>query len=751
MRKKTIAKTAALVMAAMMAGAVVPPAVTAAAQGSVTATSDKNDQAMKAALTTVKKRVTVPEELTEFHYSTSQAYGTKGFTFRWTTPNNAERYKYLEVSIVGDIIVSYDYSVGRNNSYEPRFAKLTEEQILEKAKGYVKQLDPSVADKVKYELGYFSLNLSNATVNIKRYENGVEVKDNRGSVTVDKDTGELQSFSLAWADNAKFDDPKTAKTEAEIQEAYKNLCNLTPYYKLTTDWKTKKVTARIVYDPDMFSEIDAFTGQPSTIWDDMRDADGARLSSVMYAVTEDSLEFDDDASADAGYGEDEVIFTEAELKKIQQDENLLTKEQVTELLKKDKFVALTDDYALDSYNISTVKDPIMVLDYDKGTATPDKEKEEERFYITVNYKIKDALKNSYDGYKYINVQLDAETGEIIYMDKYTRGAELPRLNVAKAKAAADEASKALGKDIIKEYRADEGNDSPVQVWKGRAKTSDGKVVETEEYESSRTFRYNRYVNDIRVSGDGIYVGVDSNGEVTSYRASHTEAAFPSADDILTPEQAFDKLYQQRKFNYYYDGWVAKNGSVKTYLIYRMDSFYLNAKTGKLCYWSGEPISSRVSANDIKYTDIKGIPQEKAILTLQRYGIVLSYENKFDPNAEVTDHEFRDLLASAIGGYAVAYDVEEGAKPPRTLTRELAAVIFAEFYDKGGIAELTGIFKTPFSDVKSTDENIGSIAIAYAKGFIDKGNGIFNGSKKVTRAEAVQMVYDYLLLLSADKK
>ena len=66
------------------------------------------------------------------------------------------------------------------------------------------------------------------------------------------------------------------------------------------------------------------------------------------------------------------------------------------------------------------------------------------------------------------------------------------------------------------------------------------------------------------------------------------------------------------------------------------------------------------------------------------------------------------------------------------------------YDRDGISELKGIYKTPFSDVKSNDENIGAIAIAYAKGFIPKGNGKFNGEQKITRAEAVQMIYDYLV-------
>ncbi|MCH5349998.1 MAG: hypothetical protein J1E40_11790, partial [Oscillospiraceae bacterium] len=629
--KKSISKTAALVMAAMMAGAAMPASMYAVPGLTVSAETSQNDKSMKEALATVKKRVTVPKELSEFTYDTYELYGTKAYRFHWSTPKEAEQYRSLDVSIVGDIITGYDSYNSTRYSNDPQFAKLTEEQLLEKAKGYLKQLSPSVVDRVKLEIGYLSLNSYNARINIQRYENGVKVKDSDGSITLNKDTGELMNFSLAWADGAKFESPAGAKSEAEIKEAYKKLCTLTPYYRISRDWETGKKTTRIVYQPDMTSEIDAFTGEASHIWNDMEAAEGMRLSYLMNATADASadagIDFDEDAIDEEG----EVTFTEAELKKIQQDENLLTNEQIFELLKKDKFVALTDDYIISSYGISSEKTPEMILDVKNGISTPNKEKETEKFYIGLNYKIKDELKTTYKGYKTINVRLDAETGELISMNKYNSDAELPKLNVPKAKAAAEDAAKTYGKAIFGEYVADQNNDKPTGVWSYTV----GKETVT-EYENSRTFRFNRYVNGIRVPDDYINVGMDSNGVVTSYNYHHTDdAAFPSADDMLTTDQAFEKLYQQQKFNYYYDGWVEKNGTIHTYLIYMMDNFYINAKTGRLSYWDGSPKSDRVSASEVKYTDIKGIPQEQAILTLQKYGVVLTTDSKFDPTKEAT--------------------------------------------------------------------------------------------------------------------
>ncbi|MDE6132576.1 MAG: S-layer homology domain-containing protein, partial [Oscillospiraceae bacterium] len=207
---------------------------------------------------------------------------------------------------------------------------------------------------------------------------------------------------------------------------------------------------------------------------------------------------------------------------------------------------------------------------------------------------------------------------------------------------------------------------------------------------------------------------------------------------------------------YYTGWITKDGKVQTYLLYEMDSFYLNAKTGRLCTWNGEPLSDYTNGKEVKYTDIKGIPQEQAILTMQKYGVTVTKENKFKPNEIITQDEFNSLLNAALGGYRSYYydvsDVEEpvdenGTNTIPLTTRTDAAVLFTQKYDNNNIAGLNGIFKTPFSDVKSSDENIGAIAIAYAKGFIPKGDGKFNGEKQITRAEAVQMIYDYLVYIT----
>lgn len=740
-KKMTITKIAAAAMAVMLAGAAVPAAAVMpvyAIGGS--STSDESEVEMKAALTKVKQRVDIPEELTEFTYSTGKSYGTKVFEFTWKSErdiNNAG-IKYIQVSVVGDMITRYEYYDDKERGYssDPTLAKLTEEEILAKAEGYIKQLDPKIAGSVKAEVGSLNLFGNSATVRFKRYVNGILVSGNGGSVTINKNTGVLYSFDAQWWDNADFQSPEGAKTEKEIEEAYKKLCKLTPYYKINTNWETKKKTVRIVYEPDFTSEIDAFTGEASTIWVDMEEAGGTRFYGY-YTATDEAVEEDAAAAVEnpaTGVNADGgVVFTEAELKKIQQDKNLLTAEQVFELLKKDKFAALTDDYEIKSYEVRSSEQDYDIMPLTADSAV-NKQEKKEKFYIDVTFTAKD---KKYKGYKTVYVTMNAETGEMIDMKKYNITTKLEKLNVENAKAVAEAAANQYAKDIMKECHPDVSNDSEVEVWNGG-------------FETSRNFRFNRFVNGIQVYGDYINVTVDSNGVVTDFSCNYTDdVKFPSAD-ILSSDEALDKLYTQRDFDYYYTGWITKDGKVQTYLLYDIDSFYLNAKTGRLCGWNGEPLNDYTNSRDVKYTDIKGIPQEQAILTMQKYGVTVTNESQFKPNEIITKEEFDYLLGSALKGYAedvwyegmdeTAYKAER-AKPA---TRNDAAALFTKMYDRDGISELKEIYKTPFSDVKSNDENIGAIAIAYAKGFIPKGNGKFNGEQKITRAEAVQMIYDYLV-------
>lgn len=121
MKTNTIAKLAAAAMAVMMtvsAGAVpVLAASNSTSSSSASQAEAKKQQAMKTALTAVKKRVKIPDRLTEFDYSMSTSYGTEMFSFTWSDKKTNE---VIYITYANGIILSYEYKDYRNYDSEKR-------------------------------------------------------------------------------------------------------------------------------------------------------------------------------------------------------------------------------------------------------------------------------------------------------------------------------------------------------------------------------------------------------------------------------------------------------------------------------------------------------------------------------------------------------------------------------------------------------------------------------------------------------
>ena len=343
MKTNTIAKLAAAAMAVMMtvsAGAVPVLAASNSSSSSTSSQSEtKKQKAMKTALTVVKKRVKIPDRLTEFNYSMSTSYGTEAFTFTW---RDKEYKESIEIFYANDIILSYNYYDNRDNGKDVKqsFAQLTDAQLIDYAKKAFKMLDPDLANKGKYSVDSIDLFGDTAAVKLDRMENGVAVEGNGGTIVVNKNTGELVSMNIEWFWNGtKFGSTASKLTADEARAKYKSLTTLTPIYRIVSEYNEKtdkyEQKAVLLYLPSFTDEIDAVTGKPSTIWDDMNSDKGIRIFSHNYY---NSMADGVETAADVAYddaGDDGVEFTEAELKEITADEGLLKKDEITALLNKD--------------------------------------------------------------------------------------------------------------------------------------------------------------------------------------------------------------------------------------------------------------------------------------------------------------------------------------------------------------------------------------------------------------------------------
>jgi hypothetical protein len=683
--------------------------------------SKKNEENLKAALTKVKERIEIPAEYSVFKYSNNTYYGENSFNFTWSDSTGNS----IVVTITGDVITNY-YTYGNNygsrTNTKASFAKLSDKELQKKAEEMAKQLNPSIFEKQEIKLDNISLLGNNASFSISRKENGIDVYSNSGSIDINKDTGELISYYLSWWNNAEFADPGSAKTEKEIEECYKKLNTLTPKYKIIHDSETNTDKAILVYVPDFTSEIDAFTGEKSTIWDD-------------YSKSMDTSNYGNSTAGDKGAGTEEIVqdeesiekevtFTEEEKKAIEKNKNLLTKEKIIEIIKADKYINLTKDYLLSSASLNE--------DYANS----------EKYIWTVSYSV-----NTKKEYKYLYVNLDAETGKILNFSKYKgtyddSKAEKKSINVTKANSLATEAAKYYLPDIFDEYKADKKNTE--------------KSASTKNYtEQSRTFIFTRYANDIQVESDYINIEVNSDNEVMGFNYDYHDVDFPS-NKMVSVDYAYSMLFKQKDFNYYYNGFTTLDGKSKTYLIYNMDYFYMNAKNGKLVDSEGNEITETSEGNG--YTDVSGHWAEKYINKLADYGLTLSSDNgKFNPDNAITEEEFQSLLDQIFSSYTIyyGYDVVEDAREENTesksepvkktsITKAEAAKMFVTSMGGSDYANLKGIYKVPFKDVPASREDIGYIAIAYANNFAyvdSKGN--FNPDSKVTRGMAMYLIYRYL--------
>lgn len=703
-------------------------------------TTNKGDEGMQEALIIVKQRIDIPEEFTEFTYNSYTDYNTVYYSFNWSS--NADSYGYgenINVTIAGDIITNY-YSGGDSyyDASNPTLSLMGEEKLIQMAKEHFQKINPGIAAQADFDFSHASLFAKEAIVSISRNKNELPVDNNSGSMSLDKNTGELISFHMSWWDNAEFQDIDKAGVlpVSELLKPYTTLCDLIPAYRPYTDPETGKTSAKIVYSPDFNEYIDAVTGKISRMYQDIADDNNAAYPSIATPTMGSAgieLVEDDVGIEESGAGAP-VRFTEAERKSIEENEKLLKREEAQALLLKDKYLGLNSEYGVQS---SRLYQSTQYLNNKLAAQA------ETRYFWSFNFAIDNNEVN-----KNINVTLDAETGKIESFNKYNGKSSRqvdPVLKIPESQKLANEALQYYLPDIYEKFKENaEQNEAAIEYWGD----------ENQYHTTSRTFNFIRHENDIKVENENVNIGVNSYGEVISFSYNFTEdCAFESPDGVIGEEEAFAGLFAQKEPQLKYTGFITRNGKAKTYLVYVMGSYNLNAKTGKLSdYYGNAPDSPPAEAESKGYSDISGISTEKAINELYRHGITLeTKDGKFEPDKLINEHEFVNLLDTVYSypvplrgmGDLVSPDGQKVEAKP--LSRANSAKLFVTAMGGNDYAELKGIFSVPFPDVDKNSDNIGYIAIAYSMGAINPDSaGNFRPNAGMTRAQAMQFIYNILL-------
>lgn len=708
-----------------------------AADSKTSSQESRETAQLKAAISEVKKRITIPGELTEFDYETETRYGTTYYKLMWYSEKENDYGKLytdksVNVEYFNGFISAYRYyDADKHTSSKPSFAKLTPEEQEKLARKHMKALNPDLKGNMVIERNTDELSLYDRTVyySLWRKENGIYLSGNRGNMEIDRDTGKLLSFELTWWNDAECPDASNMLSEKEVTDIYVSRKPLGVRYSLFTksEYDSKKgervYTNFIlpVYYPTVDGEnmIDAITGNYTSYYDDRK-----KYSYTDAYSWEDSDYEDDDIWAYEGVdGEGDCIedYSDAELEAIDKENKYISAEQALKIIKDNKYIKFNKELVQSSTYL--------------GSYTDNKGNEKVSKVFSYEFSTDDETKDSI----YLSVKMDAFDGHIISFNKsYYYGEKSPNKNVkpvskTSAVAVAEKAAEYFIGDKAKEYRED-------SVWDAGSK------------DVSKKINFTRYVNDIPTDFDDMNITVDSRGEVLSFSHTYHDMKFPEAK-LVSEEQAYKKLFENMKPELYYHGFTDLQMKSHIYLTYEFENYYeINALTGERISYDGTPYylnyAEIPAVKEAKlYTDIKGHKYEKEIETLWNYGIRITDNKKLDPDGAITIGEFIELIESVILDEKLNYYWNDPKLKEKLTYKELAKLyvyIYAEgCYEAGGIK---GIFASPYKDVPTSDPYCGYIAIAKSKGLISDGRS-FGKDKTISRADALKAVYDYI---AADK-
>lgn len=681
------------------------------------------EEAMKKELTYVKQRVTIPEDLSEFNYIKGTSYGRDTYNFTWST--DPEKYttghKEINVCICGKIIKSYsryeyDWTADSETAYS--FAKLTQDELYDKAYKWIKILNPTVYKNIAIDKESLRINISGnrARFTINRVVEGVPVKGQEGSIVIDKDTGELISYGLEWVMGAGFPDLDTTISKDEAVAAFEKEMPIEKVYFANYNWETKEYEPKLIYRQTRTEQIDALTGKLTSFEGSYFNYYGDIYGDDVMVEEDADI---DDTNPGAGGG---VSFTDKEIEKMEKEGSLITAEEMLGTFKEmdifclgeDPVVEYSDCYFDAFYNFYVRNmtfasaDTVYYIGKDEEGNPVQKERETTvRTHATIN----------------------AENGDILDFST-TAG------YAGNARTLTEKNSTKLLKDYVDILAGDKADDFrlPEATLSWSAKNTDGTPADG-AYITYASSSSQRYAYGIPSMSESISIKVNSSGKITDYNIQHYDVKYPKPVKILTEEEIYDSYFDQIDYDLQYRLAIKKDVTYTAVVYNPSEKLYMDAFSGKLTYSDG---TERVKVVKTEYTDLEGSKYEKIARRLEAHDIVLRDEDgRLNADEYITRRDFVNLMSN-IGSW---YNTKDGGD--KTLTRQYAAKILTNSIISEECAELPGIFKSPFSDVKSSSKYVGYIAVANAMGYMKGEDGKFNPGGKVTRGEALQMIYDRL--------
>lgn len=643
-----------------------------------------------------KEVLPITEEYTEFENSKGESFGETVYSLMWSIPEEKGRI-YCEILSSGEIVSYESWKRGEDTDFVP--AALEKEEYLAIAESFIKKVNPKYAKELDFE-GAVNINGSSHIVRVAfaRKLSGIPVYGNEISFSLDKATGEVIRMYVNFDISEKVESEEGIIDEATAGEKLAELFAPTLKYKKLFDEKR----AVLVYEPK--SRGDMISAR-----------DGEKFTVTYLNVDEPMMK--DEATEDKLAGGSNSALNRAEISAIEELEKLLSKQAVSDIIKKMSGTVVA------RYNLQSL--------YYTKTEKADGEK----FYSAIA-----TLKG--DGNTYGEVILNAETGELLNLYSYDGS-----LSSVKKKTSEEElrltAERFVKNFAPKEYEKSEISET---AYGGR-------------------YAFTERVNGIEFDANCVFVTVnEKNGKVMSFSKTwEDDIEFDLAENLISEENAWDAFVENGEIEKYYiaDGLTGygNRAAEEFRLIYKLADetpAYIDAKTGKPLGWD-----LKIEEEEEEYkpqADLKGHFAEKAVETLARSGVILSKKEKFSPNEAITRNEMVYLLFMFERGMyieptddVIAQFMDEalargiisdrGKNPDPMAYREEAASVIVNLLGYKRASELSGIYKTGFSDESQiSKEYLGAVAIAKGLGIINGlGNGKFAPHRAITRGEFAVML------------
>lgn len=673
---------------------------------------------LKQAVEIAKEKLNIKTEGMEF---TNSYYERNDDKSVWNLSWRGKEYNYegIEIEVdaaTGDILrfSKWDHNENSNS----KIPKYTKEAALKVAEEFLLKLEPDKYKEVKLLNENKFNNDSNLyseyyTFVFSRQINGINFNQNGMTVNVNKNTLDISEYELSWGNNAKFPEKSNAISKDKAQDIYKNKLGLELSCQLINKNEGEPVPILVYSFKDKNGVIDALTGEV--------------LKNDNYQPRE-KYAMNEKPDSAGQMGENRVNFTPEEIDALEKNSKLIKQDEAIQILK--KYLPVNEKYTLQSTNLYT----------DRNNSNP---------IWSIGYDLK-----SKEGYGYLVGEVDAITKEVLSFyingnEFYPKGENIkPSYSKDTAKAKAEEFLKAICGE--------------------KFKLTSYKDNEDIDYDNNNIRDYDFYytgkIDDIVCPFDSISISINAyTGKVMRYNLSWKDVKLPSKDKIISLEKANNTIFEKLDFDKEYIKYKnikEKDSKEEIKLAYLFDSIpgAIDANSGELIDSMGKTVKE---IKPITFNDIKGNPSEENIKLLSDFGIIDDETVNFNPDDYILQKDFIKYMVKSLEPYFVpsnkdSYDeyykiaidrklISEKEKNINgNVSKEFAAKVAVRALNLGYAAELSNIFTTPYKDAGDLDAKLkGYAAIANELKIIPVKDGYFYPKNNITRAEAADIIVNYL--------